>query len=167
MPIGGWWQARNPGQQWTTKFDGRGFIAQPRGADWRWGLELRGYGFPGSKRRVDGVPVVKAEGQRLSYDWDEAVQEWWVNDQRGIEHGFTVRERPAGATEGPLQFDLAVRGALAPKVADDALGVEFRDAAGATVLTYGATALVSPLLPSLSRKLALEFEGKRGKSCKA
>ena len=26
MPVEGGWQARNPGQQWTTKFDGRGFI---------------------------------------------------------------------------------------------------------------------------------------------
>jgi hypothetical protein len=36
QPIeGGHWQARNPGQQWTTRFDGRGFIATPheRGKD--------------------------------------------------------------------------------------------------------------------------------------
>ena len=39
----GHWQARNPGQQWTTQFDGRGFIAQPKGADWQWGLELQSY----------------------------------------------------------------------------------------------------------------------------
>ena len=27
QPIEGGWQARNPGQHWTTKFDGRGFVA--------------------------------------------------------------------------------------------------------------------------------------------
>jgi hypothetical protein len=37
-PIEGGWQARNPGQEWTTKFDGRGFLATPREGDWAWGL---------------------------------------------------------------------------------------------------------------------------------
>jgi len=31
MPTG--WQARNPGQQWTTSFDRRGFLAAPE-AGW-------------------------------------------------------------------------------------------------------------------------------------
>src|SRR5262245_58939575 len=33
------WQARNPGQQWTTNFDGRGYLAEPRNGGWQWGLE--------------------------------------------------------------------------------------------------------------------------------
>ena len=37
------WQARNPGQQWTTTFDRRGFVATPKAGGWTWGLELRGY----------------------------------------------------------------------------------------------------------------------------
>ena len=40
QPVAGGWQARNPGQQWTTKFDGRGFIAEPKDGGWQWGLEL-------------------------------------------------------------------------------------------------------------------------------
>ena len=47
-PIEGGWQARNPGQQWTTKFDRRGFVTEPKGGGWQWGLELKGYGFPGA-----------------------------------------------------------------------------------------------------------------------
>jgi hypothetical protein len=54
-----------PGQRWTTKFDGRGFVAAPRDGGWTWGLELKGYGFPGAERAVGGVPAVKADGQRL------------------------------------------------------------------------------------------------------
>ena len=30
QPTATGWQARNPGQQWTTKFDGQGFLAEPR-----------------------------------------------------------------------------------------------------------------------------------------
>lgn len=36
--------ARNPGQQWRTRFDGRGFETTPDGGGWSWGLELVGYG---------------------------------------------------------------------------------------------------------------------------
>ena len=34
QPVEGGWQARNPGQQWTTKFDQRGFEATPQGNGW-------------------------------------------------------------------------------------------------------------------------------------
>ncbi len=30
QPTATGWQARNPGQQWTTQFDRRGFLASPR-----------------------------------------------------------------------------------------------------------------------------------------
>jgi hypothetical protein len=138
MPIEGGWQARNPGQQWTTKFDRRGFLAQPKGADWQWGLELKAYGFAGAERSISGVPAVKADGQRLSYQWDATVQEWFVNDQRGLEHGFTVAKRPSLpiSHSHSLVFTLAVRGTLKPQISADAQGVLFQDASGATVLNY-------------------------------
>jgi hypothetical protein len=138
QPIEGGWQARNPGQQWITKFDERGFVAKPKDGGWQWGLELKCYGFPGAKRSIFGVPTVKAEGQRLTYGWDTTVQEWWVNDTRGLEHGFTVRERPATGSDAaaPLEFDIAVRGSLTARIATDGLGVQFRDASGNTVLNY-------------------------------
>ena len=139
QPIEGGWQARNPGQQWTTKFDGRGFVAHPREGDWTWGLELKGYGFPGAERVIRGVPAVKAEGQRLTYEWDATIQEWFVNDARGLEHGFAVRERPAvspSSPESPLSFALSTRGTLHPRISADAQGVFFVDSSGATVLNY-------------------------------
>lgn len=94
-PTESGWQARNPGQQWATKFDGRGFVAEPRDGGWQWGLELKSYGFGPSQQAVGGTPAVKADGQRLTYQWDATVQEWFINDQRGLEHGFTVSRRPA------------------------------------------------------------------------
>src|SRR5664280_635152 len=41
FPVAGGYQARNPGQQWQTRFDGRGFTTKPEGAAWQWGLELQ------------------------------------------------------------------------------------------------------------------------------
>ncbi|MEI6785514.1 MAG: hypothetical protein WCQ21_31880, partial [Verrucomicrobiota bacterium] len=61
---------------------------------WQWGLELQSYGFAGQERAVAEPPRVNTSGPRVTYDWDATVQEWFVNDRRGLEHGFTVRERP-------------------------------------------------------------------------
>ncbi|MCX6840566.1 MAG: cadherin domain-containing protein, partial [Verrucomicrobia bacterium] len=141
QPTASGWQARNPGQQWTTQFDQRGFLAQPKAGGWTWGLELQSYGFGEKQTAVGGTPAVKAEGQRLSYQWDATVQEWFVNDQRGLEHGFTISQRPEAdptlkSSDSTLNFVIATRGSLSPLVAADAQGVSFQDKSGATVLNY-------------------------------
>jgi hypothetical protein len=138
MPEGGGWQARNPGQQWTTRFDGRGFLTKPNAAEWQWGLELRSYGFGASQKKVQGKPqAVTADGSRLSYQWDADLREWFINDQRGLEHGFIVERRPEGAALGTaLDVVLNTRGTLKASLAADAQTVHFRDALGAPVVTY-------------------------------
>src|SRR5437588_6612670 len=37
FPVEGGYQTRNPGQQWQTRFDGRGFLTQPDAGGWQWG----------------------------------------------------------------------------------------------------------------------------------
>lgn len=130
------YEAMNPGQQWRTQFDGRGFTAQPKEGGWQWGLELKSYGFAGAERAMSDTPTAQAEGQRLAYPWDATLEEWFVNDQRGLEHGYTVKQRPSSASASELAFTLGVRGELKPVIASDALGVEFRNDAGITVLMY-------------------------------
>ena len=95
------WQARNPGQQWTTTFDRRGFLTSPQDGGWQWGLELQSYGMGEQQTVITGTPAVQAAGQRLTYQWDANVQEWFINDQRGLEHGYTVHARPAAALDSP------------------------------------------------------------------
>ena len=134
----GHWQAQNPGQHWQNTFDGRGFVTQPRHGDWSWGLALQSYGFGAAQQAVGQRAQVGTAGQRLNYQWDDTVQEWFVNDARGLEHGFTLRQRPsAGASStAPLALTLAVRGSLQPAITADGQGVQFRKAGGGTVLTY-------------------------------
>jgi hypothetical protein len=134
VPIDGGYRARNHAQQWLTHFDGRGFTVQPDSGQWSWGLELERYGFAGQERVVSGLPRVLSDKERVSYGWG-AVEEWFVNDKRGLEHGFTLRRRPAG-TSGPLRMHLRVRGGLSPRVAQDGREVSFVDTAGEAVVTY-------------------------------
>jgi hypothetical protein len=128
-------RARNPGQRWTTEFDGRGFTTTPDTERWTWGLELTNWGRAGGERTSSTPRTVRVDGHRVSYDWDDALTEWYVNDRRGLEHGYTVHARPVG--DAPeISFTLAVRGGLAPDVNDDGRSVRFVDGAGATVVTY-------------------------------
>ncbi|MEZ5352866.1 MAG: FG-GAP repeat protein [Bryobacteraceae bacterium] len=130
----GGYKMRNPGQQWMTHFDRRGFTVRPGvgdGAGWTWGLELESWGFAGQMVRASEAQP-RADGNRIRYRRGDGVQEWFVNDVRGLEQGFTLLRRPAG--EGLLAFDLAVRGGLEPRLSGDSVG--FIDGSGAQVVRY-------------------------------
>jgi FG-GAP repeat protein len=132
--VDGGIQARNPGQQWRTRFDGRGFTAAPDVGGWEWGLELVSYGREDEPRAVSTPFCIDSSGQRVEYQWDDVLREWYVNDQRGLEHGYTVRQRPEGSSA--LQFTLAVRGDLRPRVSGDRRGVAFVNVNGAAIVNY-------------------------------
>jgi len=141
-PDAGGFLARNPGQRWHTRFDGRGFTVRPDAGAWSWGLELARYGFAGEERAPVRPASVGAEGRRVAYAWDDVLEEWYVNDARGLEHGYTVHRRPPGGGEpGPLRLTLAVRGELAPRVQAGGRGARFVAAGGAAVLTYAGLAV--------------------------
>ena len=97
--------------------------------------ELR---LPREKRDIRPGARVKAEGDRVTYLRDAALHEWFVNDRRGLEHGFTLEQAPAGGEdkEAPLEFDLAVRGNLRPEISSQGAALRFVDGQRGTVLTY-------------------------------
>ena len=159
VAVEGGYGARDPGNRWTIRFDGRGFDTRPDDGSWGWGLQLVRWGFAGREREVAGEACACAKGERLTYERDASLSEWYVNDRRGLEQGFTVRERPEG--DGPLTFVLAVRGELRPQVQSDGRGVSFSDGAGAAVLTYAGLAAYDADGRSLPARLDLAAEGLR------
>ena len=154
-PVVCGFQARNPGQRWTTTFDRRGFLTEPDSGSWTWGLDLVSYGFSGTERAVTGTAKARAEGGRVVYEWDATLEEWYVNDSRGLEHGYTLHRRPTrdGAT-GPLGLTLSVRGGLRPAVDLGGRGVRFLDDSGDTVLTYSGLTVFD----ADGRELSARFE---------
>ena len=124
----------------VAHFDGRGMSVAPgaSGADaWNWGLELTSYGFPGGELAVDQPQAMQAAGNRLAYHWGADLEEWYVNQARGVEHGFTLAQRPGGADPGEqLFFDLRVRGGLNTEVTGAGRDVRFRLPTGETAITY-------------------------------
>jgi trimeric autotransporter adhesin len=129
MPVEGGCQARNPGQQWTTKFDGSGFTVTPDTGDWSWGLELEGHGE---------VLEVQRNNGKVSYLREDGVTEWFVNDSRGLEQGWTLTKRPEREEVGaPFCLELSVLGTLRPQVSEKGDSVVFLNESGGATLTYG------------------------------
>ncbi|MBY0508383.1 MAG: hypothetical protein K2X03_31015 [Bryobacteraceae bacterium] len=127
--------ARNPGQQWRTQFDGRGFTVKPDAGGWTWGLELERFGLAGQLRPASRAKAEARENRvRYQREGPNGLEEWFVNDGRGLEQGFTVARKPAGAGD-TLVFDLALRGELFARVAERS--VSFTDGAGRGVLNFG------------------------------
>ncbi len=149
--------AVNPGQDWRTEFDGQGFSVQPNGADWSWGLELAAYGFSGNETQVSGKAQASADGNRLAYDWTPDVQEWFVNDRRGLEHGYTIQERPVRDKHAgeALTFSLNVRGSLQAEVSKGGRSVRFVDSERVTALTYAGL----HVFDANGQDLVASFEG--------
>jgi hypothetical protein len=105
-------QARTPRQQYATRFDGRGALVRPDEGDWTFGLELVSYGFDGSEIEVSASARTEVDRRRIAYVWDDTVTEWYVNGDDGLEHGFTVHQRPSSneSDAGDLRFDLTRTG---------------------------------------------------------
>lgn len=146
---GGLLRARNPAQQWTAEFDGRGFLVRPDHGLWTWGLKLQSIGFSDAPTALTGNPVMSQDGGQVSYRWSETLDEWFLNDTRGLEQGWTIRERPKSGRPHPgqeldeaspssrLVLTLGVVGELVPVIARGGRRVAFRTRENTSALNYG------------------------------
>ena len=127
--------ARNPGQQWRTEFDGKGFTVTPDHGQWTWGIELTGYG---DRAQMPAATSVNHEGGKITSQRDACLTEWFINDTRGLEQGWTLQQRPILADHSaPLILHLSTRGDLRPQVSPDQSSVSFQQEIGGSALTYG------------------------------
>jgi uncharacterized repeat protein (TIGR02543 family) len=101
----------------------------PDTGGWTWGLELAG-----SKE----VTRVIRDGAKISYVRGEGLTEWFVNDARGLEQGWTLSRRLEPADHsGEFSLDLVVRGDLRPEISANGASVAFLNDAGIMTMTYG------------------------------
>lgn len=146
----------NPRQLWDVRFDCRGFLVTPSERDWAWGLELRSYGLGAQVQEVGNEACASAEDGRVAYRWDDYVEEWYVNDERGLEHGYTIHQRPQGDRAADLMLTLQVRGELEVGVSENGRDVRFLDRSGRVAVDYsGLTAF-----DANGRVLSASFEAR-------
>ena len=101
-------------------------------AGFRIAFEVDGFGRPGSIEAVEPGRVIAHEG-RAFLDRGR-LEEWWVNGDTGLEHGFTLWRAPAG-NDGPVVIRIAIDGTLSAFPAGDR-AIWFRDPAGIPILHY-------------------------------
>jgi len=155
--VPGGYQAMNPAQAFSATFTDAGLRVQPHiasvkaesaaaesaqaasAAGWQWGMSLRGYGYGERMQEATPATLVAADN-RIEYRRGE-LTEWYVNDQRGLEQGFTLAARPAGG-EGrePLVVRLSVEGDLRAESNADNQHIYFVSESGVRVLSYSKLA---------------------------
>ena len=77
----------------------------------------------------------------MTYAWDATLEEWFINDRQGLEHGYTLKGRP-GEGEGPLVLELGVRGDLLPEIYTDGRGVAFENAESNQIVRYAGLTVI-------------------------
>ena len=153
--VAGAWRAHNPTQDWNIEFDGRAFQARPASGAWAWGLQLESYGFDQDQRVVFEPARVFADGNRLTYEWGTGLQEWYINDSRGLEHGYTLAQRPdSDCGTGPLILELAVQGPWDCAVSRSGTDVTFTHQSGIGAVDYAGLYAFD----AMGRELAAWFE---------
>ena len=109
--------AENPGHGFDAWIAPDGVRARARDGAWQLGLGLVAVGWDGAMK--EAAPAgVEAHGNRAELHRG-SLTEWYVNDERGLEQGFTLEERPAGTAGSELVLELELTGDLMPLVAGD------------------------------------------------
>ena len=131
--------ADNPSQRLQAYFGAGQMVLEPSSSacerDWRAGLKLRGVGYGKRIKAVTTGPL-RASGNRVEIS-HTAIKEWYVNTREGIEHGFTLAERP-GTVLGrePLRLTMTVTGELSARLEDNGQAVVLSRRNGKQALRY-------------------------------
>ncbi len=96
-------------------------------------LSTVGFGYAGDVHPI-GASWLACEENRVERR-ARALVEWYVNDERGIEHGWTIPAAPQGPAEGLLRIELSVAGLVA-QVAADGRSAVFEDDDGEVRVRY-------------------------------
>jgi hypothetical protein len=174
------WHAPNRSQDLRTYFTDDGIRVVRRTEStpsWELGLALIGYGR-GESVSLVGKATLSPLGNRIDYDRTEIV-EWYVNDRRGLEQGFTLAVPPeqlaawgddgkivvggrnlsAAATDegmkGAAYLALELTGSLSPVVSADGQAIDFAAPGGTRVCHYAQLKVTD----ASGRELAAWMEG--------
>jgi len=127
LPSGDAYRFSNPAQGLRATFTPSGArVASSRGGR-ELGIKPIGYGYGRRMTRLDSQKIV-ARGNRIEHEYalkesaihnpQSAIQEWFVNTEAGIEHGFTLPERPPAERIGDeaLRVEMEVGGDFEPRL---------------------------------------------------
>jgi len=104
------------------------------GATWHLGLRTTSFGRVGDSRSLEAGPFSTQE-KRASIDHGPLV-EWFINDERGIEQGWTIASAPRGEDALPVWIGMESEGDLQLMLGLDGQFGRWVDAEGIARLRY-------------------------------
>ncbi len=151
-------QAPNRAHHFRTTFTADGVLVVPRTAsapEWSWGLTLTGLGAPGELRPTEPAQL-RHEGNRVELVRGPVI-EWYRNDERGLEQGFTLPEPPQGsAGTAELVLRLAVQGTLSGSLEPDGSALTFAAPDGRPMLRFDHLVAVDAVGRHLPARFGLD-----------
>jgi len=135
--LAGALQAPNRAHNLRTYFTKKGIRVVPRTSakpEWEWGLRLERYGY--RENMKDLAPVKpSADGNKVEYQRD-CILEWYVNDPKGLEQGFTLLSPPEKG-HGKLALQINLSGNLIGSLNSSTGNIEFVTPGGVGVIHFG------------------------------
>ena len=159
----GEYQAPNYAHSLHATFTREGFEVSPRKGEkgWNWGLSLSRYGYGSDLHAVPVAEKMVTKDNRIEYHRGDMV-EWYINDHRGLEQGFTLKARPSGRTgSGLLQLQMTTTTNLIPSVEKKGKRIVFWDAQGKEVLRYSGLYAYDAAGKDLFARMAANQQGIR------
>ncbi len=102
----------------------------PEPPSWQWSLSLSSYGYQGNIVPTAPPTRMLADADRIEY-LHNGLTEWYLNSERGLEHGFTLPTPPDGRklesreTAVPLTLELTLTTDLVPQLSRDGQTLDF------------------------------------------
>ncbi|HOK90961.1 MAG TPA: PASTA domain-containing protein, partial [Candidatus Hydrogenedentes bacterium] len=154
------WQAPNHANHLRCQFTAKEARLTPReGTPTRsWNLTLRTVAIEGYPAWDTTVNVV-AERNRLIYRRGSGIEEWYLNDPRGLEQGFTLVRPPC--TGDVVVIEMVVEGSLRPRWSRAGEEVAFVDESDHVLLRYGNLSVMDATGRLLPGRMELTERGIR------
>ncbi len=144
--LGPAWQAPNRAQGIRMFFAGGRLTVVARAEEtpsWEWSMSVVRWGRGAAGTRVapgGSVLAQRVNANRIEIDRGTLV-EWLLNEPRGLEHGFTLREPPPGEGRAgaalPVWIELVPGGSATPVLSTDGGAIDFVTGRGARVSEVG------------------------------
>jgi FG-GAP repeat len=159
----GEYKASNHAHGIDATFTREGFqvSSQIEGKAWNWGLRISRYGYGSDLHAATGTEKMITKNNRIEYHRGNMV-EWYINDHRGLEQGFTLKSRPTGGSGAELlALEMEATGNLVPGVETEGKGIIWKDTDGNEVLRYSGLYAHDATGKELNSRMAADQEGIR------
>jgi hypothetical protein len=135
-------------------FDGATSIAI---GDARFTLGLSAIGRDGAMREATSYGAHRVGGEtRITRAELPGITEWWRSDQRGLEHGVTIAERPEG--DGALRLSLAVDGSTPRTLGPTSIALGDRAQYSGLVVFDADGARVDATMAAIDREIRITVD---------